>query len=202
MASQTSICNQALAKLGANQIINIDQDNTEAKLCKAHYTDILESILEEYPWSFATKRYKLPKSAESPPPPFGAQFLIPSEVLRVVEASANPDFAKENTTEWQIEGGFILSDSGVIFIRAIVKNIDAISYPPKFVRALVCRLAGELSLAITQSREMHRQLMEEYGILLDKAITTDGQRGRSRRYRSNQLIKVRTSGTTYAGPTV
>lgn len=202
MASQTSICNQALAKLGANSIINIDQDSTEAQLCKTFYTDVLQSILEEYPWTFATKRYALPQSAETPPPPFAAQYLIPSNILAVVQASSNPDFSRINSTEWQVENGYIVSDSGSMHIKAIIDVTDTRMFSAKFVRAFVVRLAAELSLPITQSREMHRQLMEEYGILLDRAISADGQQGRSRKYRSEQLIVVRTSGTSFAGPTV
>lgn len=202
MASQTSICNQALAKLGANPIINIDQESTEAQLCKTFYTDVLQAVLEEYPWTFATKRYELPKSAETPPPPFAAQYLIPSNILAIVQASSNPDFTRINPTEWQVENGYIVSDSGTMYIKAIIDVTDTRMFSAKFIRAFVSRMAAELSLPITQSREMHRQLMEEYGILLDRAISADGQQGRSRKYRSMQLIMVRTAGTSYAGPTV
>lgn len=202
MASQTSICNQSLLKLGADTIINIDQDNTEAKLCKAFYTDTLQSVLEEYPWTFATKRYELPQSAETPPKPFAAQYLIPSNVLTIVQASANPDFTKHNTTEWQVENGYIVSNDAKMYIKTIIDITDTELFSGKFVRAFVARLAAEMALAVTQSATLQRQLLEEYGILLEKAISADGQQGRSRKYRSDQLILIRTAGTSFAGPTV
>ena len=200
--SQTQICNQAIGKLGGTPIIDINQDSTEAKLCKSFYADVLQTLLEDHPWTFATKRYELPQSAETPPKPFASQYLIPSNVLRILEASSNPDFSKSNSTQWQVENGFIISDEGSMYIRAIIDETDLNKFTPSFIRVFVVRLAAEISLALTQSREMHRQLMEEYGILLDRAISSDGQQGRTRKYRSEQLILVRTAGTSYAGPTV
>jgi len=202
MTSQVSICNQAIGKLGGTPILNIDQDSTEAKLCKAFYDDILQTLLEDYPWTFATKRYELPQSAETPPKPFAAQYLIPPNILRILEAGSNPDFSRTGSTNWQVENGFIVSNEGSMYIRAIIHETDTNAFSPSFVRVFVTRLAAEISLALTQSREMHRQLMEEYGILLDRAMSADGQQGRTRKLRSNQLILVRTAGTSFAGPTV
>ncbi len=201
-ASQTEVCNQAIGKLGGTPIINIDQDSTEAKLCKSFYDDVLQTLLEDHPWTFATKRYELPQSAETPPKPFASQYLIPPNILRIIEASSNPDFTRNNTTEWQVENGFILSNTDTMYIRAIIHETDINKFSPSFIRVFVTRMAAEMSLAITQSREMHRQLMEEYGILLDRAISSDGQQGRTRKYRSDQLIVVRSAGTTFAGPIV
>jgi len=202
MASETSICNQALRKLGANPILDINQNTPEAGLCKEFYFDVRDSLLEDYPWTFATKRYKLPKSGEMAPEPFSAQFLIPADVLRVVQASDNPDFTKINSLDWVVENGFILANASNLYIQTIVSKFDVKALSSKFIRAFVARLAAELSLPITQSREMHRQFMEEFGILMMSAQSADGQQGRSRRYRSSQLTEVRAAGSSYAGPTV
>lgn len=203
MTSQTNLCNQALSKLGANSIINIDQDSTEAKLCKSFYTDVLKDCLEEHPWTFATKRYELPRSAETPPKPFAAQYLIPTNVLRILSASSSPDFSRVNTTVWEVENGYILTDESQLYIRAIIDVPDVNQYSNKFLRAFVVRLAAEISLPVTQSATMHRQLMEEYGILMERAMSADSQQGTTRVFRSDQLIDVRAGGSnSYAGPTV
>lgn len=198
MASQISVCNQALRKLGANPITSIDQNTSEAAICKEFYTDVLNDLLEEHPWSFATKRYELPKSAETPPSPFSAQFLIPADVLRVLQASDNPDFTRPNGLYWVVEGRFILANTDAMFVSTIIEITDVHSLSAKFVRAFIARIAAEMALPITQSREMHRQLMEEYGLLMGSAISADGQQGRSRQYRSNQLTSVRNMGSSYA----
>jgi hypothetical protein len=202
MPSQISICNQALVKLGANTITSIDQGTTEANMCKAFYTDVLNSVLEEYPWTFATKRYELPQKAGTPPQPYSAWYLIPSNVIRIVEASSNPNFNRANSTQWEIEGENILTNDDSLFIRAIIETPDPSMYTAGFVRAFVVRLAAEMSTAITHSRQMADQLMRDYSIQVQRAISSDGQQGRTRKYRSNQLIDVRNAGTSFAGPTV
>ena len=202
MPSKISICNQALLKLGANQITDIDQEGTEAAICKAFYDDTLGTVLDEYPWTFATKRYELPKSAETPPKPFSAQYLIPSNIVRIIEASSDPNFEKTNTTHWVSEDGYIRSDSGSMFIRVISNVTDPNKFTPGFVRAFVLRLASEMCTAISHSRELQAQLMQEYSVILERAVSADSQVGRPRRYRSDELIDVRIAGTSFAGPTV
>jgi len=191
MSSQISICNQALRKLGANPITSIDQDTTEAAICKVFYDDVRDDLLEEYPWTFATKRYELPKSAETPPKPYSAQFLVPPDVLRIIQASDRPDFDRTNHLDWVVEGGFILADSGTMFLQVIFRVTDPLALSSKFVRAFVARLAAEMSLPITQSREMHRQLMEEFGLLMGSAMSADSQQGRTRTFRSTALTSAR-----------
>lgn len=202
MPSQISICNQALVKLGANTITSIDQNTTEAGICKAFYTDVLNTVLEEYPWTFATKRYELPQKAGTPPKPFAAWYLIPSNVIRIVDASSDPNFDRANSTDWVVENGDILSNDGSMYIRAIIEVTDTSLYTAGFVRAFIVRLAAEMSTAITRSRELADQLMRDYSIQVQRAISADSQQGRTRTYRSNQLITVRNAGTSYAGPTV
>jgi len=202
MPSQTAICNQALVKLGASTIINMDQETTEAVACKTFYTDTLYAVLDEYPWSFATKRYQLPRSGETPPLPFAAQFLIPSKVIRIVEAGANPNFNRTNATEWQVEDGYILTNVGVMYIRAIMEVDDPKKYSPGFIRAFIARLAAEMCTAITSSATLQTKLMEEYAGVVSRAISADSQQGRTRKYRSNQLIDSRAAGTNVAGPYV
>lgn len=202
MTSQTSLCNQAIGKLGGTPIINIDQDSTEAKLCKAFYDDVLQDSLEDHQWTFATKRYELPKSAETPPKPFAAQYLIPPNVLRILNASDDPNFSRGRSVEWQVENGYILTNAGQMYIRAIIEVNDTNMFSNKFLRAFVIRLAAELSLALTQSASMHSSLMQEYGMLLDRAISADSQQGTPRKFKSDQLIVIRSAGTSYAGPYV
>jgi len=202
MASETSICNQVLRKLGANPIMDINQSTPEAGLCKEFYYDVRDALFEDYPWSFATQRQALPKSAEAAPAPYSAKFLLPANTLRVLQVSDKPDFSKVNSLQWEVEQGYVLANTSSLYVQTIIKQADVKALSAKFIRAFVARLAAELALPITQSREMHRQFMEEFGILMMAAQSADGQQARSRRYRSSQLIEVRTAGGSYAGPVV
>ena len=196
--SQVSICNQALTSLGAAPIINIDADTTESKLCKLHYDLVLHSLLEAASWSFATKRMELPRSAETVSAPFTNKFLVPVSVVRVLEAGENPDFQEVNGTYWQIEEGFILSNTESMFVRVIVNNITTASFSASFTRAFVAMLAAAMALAITQSQSTEQAKLREAGQLIQIATTLDSTQGRTRKVRSSKYLSVRNrSGGNY-----
>ena len=189
--SQTSICNQALTSLGAKEILSINDNTTEARLCKLHYQPTLNSLLEMASWTFATVTIPLPRSAESAPPPYTSKFLIPVNILRVIEASEDPNFNIANTTYWQIQGEYIVSDSAEIYIRAIRNDIDTNAFTPTFHDAFVARLAAEMSLAITQSNTTSQEAYAKAGNLLQMAVTMDSSQGRTRPLRSSKYLNAR-----------
>ena len=190
--SQTSISNQALVALGANTIISLDDDTTEAKLCKLYYNDILDSLLDMATWSFATEHAKLPKSADGvPPEPYTAQFLIPRDVIRILEASDNPDFSTPNTLYWQINGRYIVADAEQLYIRYIKRVTDTDAFTPSFTQAFVARLAAEIAPAITQSASTADNFMKKAGSLIQIAAAVDGTQGRTRKLRSPKYLNAR-----------
>jgi hypothetical protein len=50
MASEVSICNRALAMLGANTITSLQDGSTEANVCNAVYADARDAVLRSHPW--------------------------------------------------------------------------------------------------------------------------------------------------------
>ncbi len=190
--SKTSISNQALVALGANTIVSIDADTTEAKICKLYYDDILDSMLDMASWSFATKQKELPPSADgNVPKPFTHQFLIPKDVIRILEASEDPDFTQQNPTYWQINGKYIVANSAKLFIRYIERVTDTAAFTPSFTQAFVARLAAEIAPAITQSASTADRFMKKAGSLIQIAAAIDGTQGRSRKLRSPKYLNVR-----------
>jgi len=116
MASEVGICNTALAWLGGQIIISLDDEITEAKLCKAIYYDILEAMLQEYDWTFAVKRYNLPKLALAPAHGYSSAFHIPPEVIKINDVVDNND--------WQVEGQDIVTNNDNVRIVALVAITD------------------------------------------------------------------------------
>ena len=66
MASEVSICNQAISWLGGKSIISLDDGTTEANLCKANYDHLRDVVLEAKAWTFAIKRVQFAKLSEDP----------------------------------------------------------------------------------------------------------------------------------------
>jgi len=55
-ATVESICNSALAKVGAPEITLISDSNKRANLCNLLYPKVRDKVLKSHPWNFALKR--------------------------------------------------------------------------------------------------------------------------------------------------
>lgn len=195
MASNVSICNQALSWLGAQLITSLDDNTAEAKLCKANYADIRDAITEAHDWTFAITRYNLPKNATAPVNGYSASFQIPPEVLRVLSVSDNDD--------WGIEGQDIVTNEASVKMKAIARVTDPNRFSPLFIQALANRLAADLSIPLTQSKSLQKQHYALYQSKMDEAVTNDGLQGKSRKVTSSWLRGARFAGpSNNSGPTV
>lgn len=195
MATEVSICNQALGFLGGNRIISLDDGTTEANLCKDLYADLRDAVLEERDWSFATVWKSLPSLATTPTGEFAYAYELPSEVLRVAEV--------EDNTLWRVEDRKIVTDEAAVKARCIVRVTDPSKFSPGFVQALAARLAADLALPITNSRSMMETMFQLYERKVGRAINSDNRQGKARRIRSTWLLKARNGANSHvAEPTV
>jgi hypothetical protein len=79
---QTDICNLALTRIGWKTLISsIDDDGTEAAMCKLYYAHCLQKALSKADWNFARKRADLVEEAGDPPDEWGYQYLWPADCL-------------------------------------------------------------------------------------------------------------------------
>ena len=117
-ASETTICNLALAKLGAGKIIALDEESPEAQACRLHYAETRDEVLRSHRWNFATRAQSLTENAV--PPIFGwnHQFLLPTDCLRVLEL--NGWNLTQRPGYWQLEGRMLLCNDEAADIRYIV----------------------------------------------------------------------------------
>ncbi len=210
MATEVSICNQALTWLGANTIISLDDETTEARLCKANYADLRDAVLEDRDWSFARKRIQFARLAQDPLYGFSAAFAIPVDVLTVRQATRGPEESqgavsstgpglsrenlrngKEQRIIWQIEGETIVCDESAIVGRVTMRQTDPSKFSPGFVQALAARIARELATALTQSSTLETKMHDKYNDSLITSATADGMQGTSNKIRSDALTRVR-----------
>lgn len=208
MASEVTVCNQALSRLGGNLITSLDDGTTEAILCKANYEPMRDVVMMERYWTFATKRLELPIAAEPVPAPtdkqFANAFLIPSEVSIVIRASSEVDDRRPNRTPFRVEGQYIISDAETMYVKALVVVVDPNLMSAMFRQALAIRLASEICVALTSSIKTQQSLMQEYTALVLNAEAMDGMQGTTERIRSGDYIDVRRVGSagSFIGPVV
>lgn len=189
MASEVSICNQALSWLGGNLIISLDDQITEAQLCKANYAELRDAVLEEGEWTFATKRFKLLPSPDAPVYGYSHKFEIPNEVMVVKKATNYKGNANDsNEFDWRREGDYILANVDVVYIKAIVRITDVKKFNATFNQALAARIAADIAVPLTESSTKEDRMWNKYLIAMSLALPVDGMQGKSDKLRSNSGI--------------
>lgn len=170
MATQTEICNLAIALVGGRQILTVDDDIEEARLCKKFYTIVRDRLLRSHPWNFAIKRVELAEVSTTPLFQWAHQFQLPSDCLRVLQLDYNTD-------EYKVEGRYILTDSSTVKALIVFKQTDESKWDANFVDLMATELAIYLAYPITQSRETKADLQEEAKMKLREARSFDAQEG-------------------------
>lgn len=185
MITEVSIANSALAKVGAERIISMDDNNERARLCKEQLPKIRDALLRGHPWNFAQVRVTL---AELPTPPvfeFTKSYQLPADCLRVLKVDL------DETYEWKIEGKTLVTDASVVSILYLKKETDPNLYDANFVEVLATTLAGDICYSLVQSATLRDQLKKEARDLLREARSFDAQEGTPQKVQANYWRRAR-----------
>lgn len=192
-ASVVSICNQALAILGADRITDIGEDSAPARLCSVLYEPCRDAVLRAYPWNFATRRTSLAALTTTPSWGFDAEYQLPEGpspefCLRVLDVYG----ADERNEPWKVEGRTIRTNlEAPLYISYIARVDDPAQFDVLFVKALAARLATELAYPLTASASMMDMASRLYTGALAEARVTDAQEGSSDAVLATDWIDVR-----------
>jgi hypothetical protein len=171
MASEVSICNLALTKIGEEQILSLTEDSKAGRLCNLHYQPIRDTVLRSHLWNFAMKRATLAASTIAPEYDFTTQFPLPDDFIRIVDT----DLLRG--VEWKIESGHLLTDDDAVKIRYVSKITDPNKFDPMFIEALAARIAAELSQPLSDSTTLTQQMFQLYNQKMSEARGADAQEG-------------------------
>ena len=177
MIGPTQIANKALAKLGAQPILSIDDtQSVSSRLMKALFDTVRDQELAMYRWKFAIRRAELPALADRPLYGYARAFRLPVDFLALVQV--NHLFGDiphlHGKPLWSIESGEVLSDLGApLRIRYISRTTDYSLYSALFIDVLACKLAIEAVDSIKASNSSRQLLWQEYQQAVSRAMRTD-----------------------------
>ena len=209
MTTETEICNIALGYLGANRItsLDIEEDSTEHLLCSENYEILRDAVLEEREWTFAVKRVDLVPSTDEIVFGFERLFQKPSDSVRILTVHDDSVIRPQPITTpqpvsrgvhdlpqlegWQVEGEFILANAELIHVRYNRRVSETGSFSATFTQALAQRLAAEFALPLTESRSLFDKMWASYAAKIVMGGVSDGMQGRTRKVRSQALIRRR-----------
>ena len=83
--TRTEIANMALAHLGSSKTIqDLDTENSkEAKACRTFYETVVDELLRDYAWPFATQFADLALVEEDPVNEWGFSYRYPADCLMI-----------------------------------------------------------------------------------------------------------------------
>lgn len=174
MASETSIINQALVKLGVATISDRTDDAPQARVANRTFDELRDDMLRDHPWNWAIKRVSITSSTTDPAWGFDNAYTLPSDYMRLLELY-NPsryDYRIESTSD----GKVIVTDLGSpIKIRYVAHVTSVDQWDVKFREALSARCAAEWAEALTENETLAAKLQKEYVVKLRDAKAVDGQ---------------------------
>jgi len=140
-ATETELCNEALAFLGANLIASLADATDEARRCKQLYPGVRDAVLRQHPWRCAIVRVSLALDATAPVYGWANKFRLPADYLRLLEV--------QDDTEHQVEGNFVLSDAATLNVRYIRRITNTTEFDALLSKAIGYRLAADLASSLT-----------------------------------------------------
>jgi len=168
-----TICNSALAKIGGQLIMSLDDDTKEARLCREQYFKNKRAMLLEHPWNFAMRRIALTQDTETPVWGFEYMYPLPNDCLRVFQT----DLDRENL-EYKIEGANLVTDEPTVNILYMSSKVDESLFSESFAECLALRVAKDISYSIVQSRTLREDLEADYKMYLRQCRSYDAQEGK------------------------
>jgi len=128
----------------------------------------------------------------SPDHGYSTAFQIPSNTITIRDVSAKPfTHQPEDNLSWTRERDQILSDVSTVYVRYTIKETDPNKFSAGFIHACAARIAVDIAIAITGSKDM-RDLMEKaYIELIETGGAIDGLQGVNKTLRSNKLTGIR-----------
>lgn len=184
MATDVSICNSALIKIGvSSRIASLDEDSKAAILCKEQFPKLRDEVLEQHDWIFARKRASLAPLGTAPVWGYASAFQLPADCLAVREIEGDP--------EYQTEGRTIVTDESAIKIRYTAQIVDISKFTPLFCETLALRIAADICYAITQSQQLTQTTVAAYDAQLKRMRSRNSREGTPQEIQVNDFLTAR-----------
>lgn len=196
MASEVSICNEALDILGAARITTLTEDSVNGRECNACYAELRDREIEKHRWNFARTRVVLAASSTTPAFDFSYAFPLPADCLRVQPPS-------RTGLDWQVENHLdapsIMTNDGTSINLIYYKRVtDPNVMPPTFRGALAAMIAWLKCEKITQSTTKKTDAKDFYRFQIAEARRTNAMQRIADETPEDVWITARVSGGTSA----
>ena len=175
--SSTTICNQALARVGAIRINDYDDDTetkVEAIYCRLFFTQTSRALMKDHYWPFAKSRVQLSANTVDPVFQYDYQYYLPTDFLRLVlfyNGSDKPDGRTYYT--YELEGPHLLTNESAVYLRYIKHVTDVGLWDVLFTECMILILASKLCMALKQNLDIKADIDKDLTFLMHKVRAMD-----------------------------
>lgn len=199
MASETDICNLALANLGDTATvvaISPPSGSVQAVHCARFYPIARDALLEMHTWEFATKRVPLPLLSVTPPSPWQYEYATPSDALNllgILDPATTDDYSAGLIQYGSYQGppgamvgvytpqpyanevnsagvDVIYTNQQNAILRYSARVTDTTQFSPLFVLALGYLLASMLAGPLIKGSESRTEAKAQYGLFKEAFV--------------------------------
>lgn len=209
MATEVSICNRALSRIGLRGISAFTDSSKEAVECKLHYDDARNTVLEDFDWGFARKRQVLAVLTETYTG-WDYAYQLPSGYImarKLIDetgtySGTSLDAELENYVQvGKVKFEIISNDTGSrpilltnqesaeLSYTAEITDVNAFS--PLFIDALAWRLAGELAMSLKGKPDLQIAMLQIYERVLGKAKASNANEDYNKSDDINHYVRAR-----------
>ena len=168
------VVNRALTLIAVEPIGSLLDNGKVARTMNALLPGTKRIVLNEFPWSFATRIEPLVASAVLPPVGYSHSFAYPANALSVHRVYNDADF--RGVAEFRVlqsgSGNYIAANvaAGSIEYTSYVEDVSL--WPMQIAECLATRLASDAAAALTGSPQLSAAMLEKYGTLARSAAQT------------------------------
>ena len=177
--SPTSICNQALARLGAKRINDFDDASDtklEAVYCRLFYEQTVRVLTRSHLWRFAKARAQLSQDTEAPEFQWAYSYSLPADVLRPIRIWNNSDqLDGETYYSHELEGMKLLMDESTVYLKYIRWVEEVPSWDALFADVMILSLAKKLVIPLSQDLKLKTDINNDLFPLMRQVRTIDRQ---------------------------
>lgn len=185
MADLLQIWNRALGHVGVGSTLAEQQEESApARAIRRFWPGARDTVLAEQGWLFAN-RTMAPVPVEPAPHPWRYAFLQPADCIAVRAVYEGSQLLKAvawetggDTTAQGIDRALVLTDTPLAYVAYTRRVEDVTRWPAWFADAVSWRLAWEIAMPLSQSRDVRADCLRWYQETLERARVMDARQQR------------------------
>ncbi|MCA3188324.1 MULTISPECIES: hypothetical protein [unclassified Cupriavidus] len=186
MATEVSVCSNALQILGAKPINSFEEKTEQARLCANLWPDARDELLRAHPWKAAKKRVILAPLTTAPAFDYGYAFELPGDWLKTLQVGK-----RGQAIDYETEGRTILASVTALPLVYIYRNDVVQSWHPHLVSLAELLMCARMAYAVTKSTSVRESHRDEFARALKVAKAIDGQDDPPEEFEEGSLLESR-----------